>query len=54
MNKAEERELKKTCASLLTWVTVPNNPPPIPSTPTMNNTQEETDDMEWEEKWGGR
>ena len=49
LNKAEERELKKTCASLLTWVTVPNNPPPIPSTPTMNDTQEETDDMEWEE-----
>ena len=23
--------------------------PPLPSTPTMNDTQEETDDMEWEE-----
>ena len=49
LNKAEEKELKKTCASLLTWVTVPAIPPPLPSTPTMNDTQEEKDDMEWEE-----
>ena len=41
--------MKKTCASLLTWVTVPTIPPPLPSSPTMNDTQEETDDMEWEE-----
>ena len=52
MNKAEIKELKKSCTSLLTWMTrpaIPSNPPPLPSSPTMNDAQEETDDMEWEE-----
>ena len=44
--------MKKSCSSLLTWMTrpaIPTNPPPLPSSPTMNDAQEETDDMEWEE-----
>ena len=44
--------MKKSCSSLLTWMTrpaIPSNPPPLPSSPTMNDAQEETDDMEWEE-----
>ena len=52
LNKAEIRELKKSCTSLLMWMTrpaIPTNPPPLPSSPTMNDAQEETDDMEWEE-----
>ena len=49
LNKAEIKELKKSCTSLLTWMTRPAIPtPPLPSSPTMNDAQEETDDMEWE------
>ena len=48
INKAEEKELKRTCTSLRKWIQVPALPPPTPSTPTMNDAQEETEDMEWE------
>ena len=50
LNKAEIKELKKSCTSLLTWMTRPAIPTPLlPSSPTMNEAQEETDDMELEE-----
>ena len=49
INKAEEKELRRTCTSLLSWIQTPALPPPPPPAPTMNDAQEETDDMEWEE-----
>ena len=49
LKDSEMKELKRTNQSLLGWVrkteATPNSPAPLP----MNKTQEETDDMEWEE-----
>ena len=49
LNKAEVKELKRTCKSILSWVKLPTLPPPLPSTPTTNTAQEGTEDMEWDE-----
>ena len=57
LNKAEEKELKRTCKSILNWVKVPAIPAlPTPSLPinSVNITQEEEAyEMEWEEVWRG-
>ena len=57
LNKAEEKELKRTCKSILNWVKVPAIPAlptPSPSINSVNITQEEEAyEMEWEEVWRG-
>ena len=57
LNKAEEKELKRTCKSILNWVKVPAIPAlPTPSLTinSVNITQEEEAyEMEWEEVWRG-
>ena len=55
LNKAEERELKRTCNSILDWVKVPAIPAPPKPSPSISSVnfkqEEEAYEMEWEEVW---
>ena len=50
LNKAEEGELKRTCGSMLNWVTVPTINPPLQPLTTIRDAQEDVQELEWEER----